>query len=59
MKLQIAEALQGKKIFLLPVSEGRINLKTTDVKDLLKVYGLRGVAQRAAPEPVPAEPAKQ
>ncbi len=42
VKLQIAEALQGKRIVLLPVSGdgGGLNLKTTDVNDLLKSYGL-------------------
>lgn len=59
MKLQFAEALQGKKIFLLPVSEGGVNLETTGVNDLLKAYGLRGFAQKAAPKPAPAVPAKQ
>jgi regulator of protease activity HflC (stomatin/prohibitin superfamily) len=50
VKLQIAEALKGKKIYLLPVSEGGINLKTTDINDLLKVYGLQNMASKA---PVP------
>jgi len=42
VKLQIADALQGKRIILLPVSGegGGLNLKTTDVNDLLKTYGL-------------------
>lgn len=31
VKLRIAEAIQGKRIMLLPVSEGGMNLKTTDV----------------------------
>ena len=47
VKLAIAEALQGKKIFLLPVSEGGINLKTVDMNDLLKVYGVKSLAQPA------------
>jgi len=46
VKLAIAEALQGKKIYLLPVSEGGINLKTTDINDLLKVYGVKSLAQQ-------------
>ena len=43
VKLQIAEALQGKKIVLIPVSggdAGGLSLKTTDVNDLLRTYGL-------------------
>jgi regulator of protease activity HflC (stomatin/prohibitin superfamily) len=56
VKLRIAEALKGKKIFLLPISEGGINLKTTDINDLLKVYGLQSMAQRAAPPQVEKPP---
>jgi regulator of protease activity HflC (stomatin/prohibitin superfamily) len=57
VKLRIAEALQGKKIMLLPVSEGGINLKTTDVNDLLKVYGMRSLSKTPPAKPVekPAE----
>jgi regulator of protease activity HflC (stomatin/prohibitin superfamily) len=58
VKLRIAEALKGKKIYLLPVSEGGINLKTTDINDLLRVYGLQGMAQKSAPKPSPAGPVK-
>ncbi|MGD8353224.1 MAG: SPFH domain-containing protein [Pseudomonadota bacterium] len=58
VKLQIAEALQGKRILLLPVSEGGINLKTTDINDLLKVYGIQGMARRAVPN-VPSPPNQQ
>jgi regulator of protease activity HflC (stomatin/prohibitin superfamily) len=59
VKLQIAEALKGKKIYLLPVSEGGINLKTTDINDLLKVYGLQNMARRAPAPPAAAPPAKK
>jgi regulator of protease activity HflC (stomatin/prohibitin superfamily) len=55
VKLRIAEALKGKKIYLLPISEGGINLKTTDINDLLKVYGLQSMA-RPAPAPKAAAP---
>ncbi len=51
VKLKIAESLQGKRIMLLPVSEGGINLKTTDINDLLKVYGRKSLAPRRAPAP--------
>lgn len=45
VKLRIAEALQGKRIILLPISGegGGLNLKTTDVNDLLRAYGLLNV----------------
>ena len=44
VKLEIAEALQGKKIYLLPVSEGGMNLKTTDINALLNTMGIRSLA---------------
>jgi regulator of protease activity HflC (stomatin/prohibitin superfamily) len=51
VKLKIAEALQGKKIILLPISEGGINLKTTDINDLLKIYGMRALSPQAPSQP--------
>lgn len=44
VKLEIAEALQGKKILLLPVSEGGMNLKTTDVNALLNTMGVKSLS---------------
>jgi hypothetical protein len=42
VKLKLAEALAGKKIFLLPFGEaGGLDVKTTNINDLLKVYGLK------------------
>lgn len=41
VKLKIAEALQGKQIVLLPVSEGGMNLKKTDINQLLEVMGVQ------------------
>ncbi|MCU0574263.1 MAG: hypothetical protein MUC41_14895 [Syntrophobacteraceae bacterium] len=36
----------GKKRFiLLPVSEGGMNLKTTDMKRLIEIMGIRSLAQ--------------
>ena len=45
VKLEIAEALQGKKIYLLPVSEGGMNLKTTDINALLNTMGVNSLAK--------------
>jgi len=45
VKLKIAEAMKGKKIILLPVSEGGMNLKTTDMNGLLKILGVQSAAQ--------------
>jgi len=63
VKLKIAEALKGKKIFLLPVSEGGVNLKTTDINDLLRLYGMRTLGSgktvpRSTPPVVDVPPAK-
>ena len=44
VKLRIAEALQGKKIMLLPVSEGGMNLKTTDINQLIQTMGIKSMA---------------
>ncbi|MDP2652787.1 MAG: SPFH domain-containing protein [Candidatus Omnitrophota bacterium] len=46
VKIKMAEALQGKRILLLPFGQaGGIDLKTTDVNDLLKVYGVKSLSQ--------------
>ncbi len=44
VKLRIAEALQGKLIMLLPVSEGGMNLKTTDINQLINTMGIKSMA---------------
>jgi regulator of protease activity HflC (stomatin/prohibitin superfamily) len=45
VKLKIAEALEGKKILLLPLSGAGMDLKTTDVNRLLETYGLRAMSR--------------
>ena len=44
VKLRIAEALQDKKIMLLPMSEGGMNLKTLDINRLVETMGIRALA---------------
>ena len=44
VKLKIAESLQGKKILLLPVAEGGMNLKTTDINQLIDTFGIRALS---------------
>jgi regulator of protease activity HflC (stomatin/prohibitin superfamily) len=44
VKLKIAESLQGKKIILLPMSEGGMNLKTTDMNQLIETLGVKSLA---------------
>jgi len=41
VKLKIAESLKGKKIILIPVSEGGMNLKTTDINKLIDTMGIK------------------
>jgi regulator of protease activity HflC (stomatin/prohibitin superfamily) len=45
VKLRIAEAMQDKRIMLLPVSEGGMNLKTTDINQLITTMGVRSLAK--------------
>jgi len=52
VKLQIAEAMQGKRILLLPVAGG-MNLQTTDMNQLIQALGVRSLA------PTPQPPAKE
>ncbi len=44
VKIKIAESLQGKRILLLPVSEGGMNLKTTDINRLIDTMGIRSLS---------------
>ena len=44
VKLRIAEAIQGKRIILLPVSEGGMNLKTTNINGLIETLGVRSLS---------------
>jgi hypothetical protein len=46
VKLRIAKALKGKRIVLLPLSEGGMNLKTTDVNKLLEMQGVKALSNQ-------------
>jgi regulator of protease activity HflC (stomatin/prohibitin superfamily) len=50
VKLKIAEALQGKKILLLPLAEGGMNLKTTDMNQLIDTFGIRALSPAQPPD---------
>lgn len=46
VKMKIAESLADKKIYLLPYGDsGGIDLKTTNVNELLKLYGIKSFEQ--------------
>ena len=46
VKLRIVEALQDKRIMLLPVSEGGMNLKTMNLNQLIEMMGVRALASQ-------------
>jgi len=47
VKMEVAEALKGKNILLLPLSGGGMDLKTTNINRLLETFG---VQKAASPE---------
>ena len=54
VKLQIAEALADKRIIMMPIGGAGIDLRTTDINDMLKLYGLKSLTQQTAqPAPTP------
>ncbi len=44
VKLKIAEALQDKHIMLMPTSEGGMNLKTTNMNQLIETMGIKSIS---------------
>ncbi|MCB2180544.1 MAG: prohibitin family protein [Desulfobulbaceae bacterium] len=50
VKLKIAEAIQGKRIMLLPVSEGGMNLKTTNINGLIETLGVKALSDKQGKE---------
>jgi len=44
VKLAIAEALVGKRIVMLPTGGGGLDVRTTDINDLLKLYGIQSLS---------------
>jgi regulator of protease activity HflC (stomatin/prohibitin superfamily) len=53
VKLKIAEAIRGKRIILLPISEGGMNLKTTDINQLINTIGVKALSTPTAVKPEP------
>jgi len=59
VKLKIAEALQDKRILLLPISGGSLDVKTTDINRLLEIYGLQQLpasGRKKEPDTTSAKP---
>jgi regulator of protease activity HflC (stomatin/prohibitin superfamily) len=48
VKLKLAEALAGKRILLLPTGGGGLDVKTTNMNQLLESFGVRKLAEDAA-----------
>ena len=44
VKLAIAEAMQGKRILLIPIGGGGLDVRTTDINALLQLYGIQKVS---------------
>lgn len=47
VKMAIAEALMNKRIMMLPIGGGGLDIRTTDINQLLQLYGLQSVAGQA------------
>lgn len=45
VRMSIAEALMNKRIILLPIGGGGLDVRTTDINSLLQLYGLQEVAK--------------
>lgn len=43
VKLKIAEALNGKRIIMLPIGGGGLDVRSTDINDLLQLYGIQSI----------------
>ena len=50
VKLAVAEAIQGKKIMLVPMGDG-FDVRSTNINDLLKLYGAGALGGAATPRP--------
>ncbi len=44
VKMKVAEALTGKRIIMIPMGDGGLDLRTTDINALLKTYGIQALA---------------
>ena len=42
--MKIAEALRGKRIVMLPMGGGGLDVRATDINSLLELYGIKKVS---------------
>jgi regulator of protease activity HflC (stomatin/prohibitin superfamily) len=50
VRMTVAESLMGKKIVLLPIGGGGLDVRTTDVNALLELYGIKALTQSTTRE---------
>lgn len=50
VRMAVAESLMGKRIVLLPIGGGGLDVRTTDVNALLELYGIKALTQPAPRE---------
>jgi regulator of protease activity HflC (stomatin/prohibitin superfamily) len=46
VKLKIAESLKGKKIIMLPIGGGGLDVRSTDINSLLELYGIQSITNK-------------
>ena len=46
VKLAIADALKDKKILMVPMGGGGIDVRSTDINDFLGLYGVKALAEK-------------
>lgn len=59
VKMQMAEALKGKRILLIPNGSGGLDIKSTNVNQLLETYGAQKLAEVQPPTAEATSPATQ
>jgi regulator of protease activity HflC (stomatin/prohibitin superfamily) len=53
VKIAIADAMKGKRIMLIPIGGGGLDVRSTDINALLQLYGIQKVAQPQSTPPRP------
>ena len=54
VKLEIAESLMNKRIIMLPMGGGGLDVRSTDVNALLDLYGIQQLIEKSKAKPVAA-----
>ena len=47
VKIAIAEALMNKRIMLLPIGGGGLDIRSTDINSLLELYGIQKIIEQS------------